>query len=69
MSALEPRYPGVVVELVGGDGNAFAILGAVRRALVNAGVEPADVSAYMSEATAGDYDHLLATTMRWVDVR
>jgi hypothetical protein len=65
MSAVEPRYPDVVVELVGRDGNAFAILGAVQRALRKAGVDP---GAYMDEATAGDYDHLLETTMRWVDV-
>jgi hypothetical protein len=25
--------------------------------------------AFMTEATAADYDHLLATAMRWVDVR
>ena len=66
MSALEPRYPDVVVELVGTDGNAFAVLGAVQRALKDAGVDPAP---FLAEATAGDYDHLLATTMRWVDVR
>jgi hypothetical protein len=69
MSALEPRYPDVVVELVGADGNAFAILGAVQRALRKAGAPAEDVSAFMAEATGGDYDHLLETTMRWVDVR
>jgi hypothetical protein len=25
------------------------------------------IDAYFAEATSGDYDHLLQTTMRWVD--
>jgi hypothetical protein len=32
-----------------------------------AGLGKAEIDAYTEEATAGDYDHLLATTMRWVD--
>ena len=58
----------VEVELTGHDGNAFAVLGRVRNALRSAGASEAEVSAFHSEATAGDYDNLLATCMRWVDV-
>ena len=61
-----PRYPHVTVELT--DGNAFAIIGATRRALSRAGVPATEVAAYTDEAKAGDYDHLLQTTMRWVEV-
>ena len=64
----EPKYPNVVVELVGEDGNAFAILGRVRRALREAGVGKAEVDAFTAEATSGNYDHLLQTVMRWVAV-
>ena len=64
----EPRYPNVTVHLVGEDGNAFAILGRVSKALRRAGVADSEVKAFMSEATAGDYDALLATCLRWVDV-
>ena len=32
----EVKYPEIEVELVGQDGNAFVILGAVRRAMRNA---------------------------------
>lgn len=63
-----PRYPGVVVELSGSDGNAFSILGKVQKALKRAGVEPSVVDDYWREATAGDYDQLLQVTMRWVVV-
>lgn len=65
---MEPKYPNITVQLVGQDGNAFAIIGRVQRALRDADVDPAEVSAFAAEATSGDYDNLLATTMRWVDV-
>lgn len=66
--ATGPKYPDVHVRLSGTDGNAFAILGAVQRHLRGAGVTAPEIKAYMDEATSGDYDHLLQTTMRWVDV-
>lgn len=59
---------GVTVRLIGGDGNAFAILGATLKAMRRAKVAPEVIAAYQAEATAGDYDHLLATTMEYVEV-
>jgi hypothetical protein len=63
------KYPEVKVRLVGEDGNAFAIMGRVQQALRKAGVERAELDAYFAEATSGDYDHLLQTTMRWVSTK
>lgn len=63
-----PRYPDVTVQLTGTDGNAFAILGTVQRALRRAGCPPHVIADFVEEATADDYDHLLATCQRWVDV-
>jgi len=60
------KYPEIVVQLSGEDGNAFFIMGRVTRALRRAGVESSEIDAYTEEATGGDYDHLLQTTMRWV---
>lgn len=62
------RYPDVVVQLTGEDGNAFAILGTVGRALRQAG-HGDDAAEFFAEATNGDYQHLLWTCMRWVTVR
>ena len=62
-----PKYPDVHVRLTGRDGNAFAVLGAVSQALQRAGIPKAERDAFFAEATAGDYDHLLATVQRWVD--
>lgn len=53
------------LDLVGIDGNAFAVMGAVSRALRRAGNPPAVVDAYRKEATAGDYDNLLAVSMAY----
>ena len=64
-----PKYPDVRVRLTGKDGNAFAVIGAVTAALKRAGVPQAERDAFFREATSGDYDHLLATAMAWVDVR
>lgn len=64
----ETRYPDIHVQLTGRDGNAFAVLGAVKTALKRGGAPQADIDAFFEEATAGDYNHLLATAMAWVDV-
>jgi hypothetical protein len=63
-----PKYPDITVPLTGTDGNAFAVLGKVSRALRQAGVSQAERDAFTQEATASDYDRLLQTVMRWVDV-
>jgi hypothetical protein len=67
-AVMGPRYPDVKVRLTGEDGNAYAIMGAVQRALRSAGVSREEVEEYVAESTAGDYDHLLRTAMRWVSV-
>lgn len=63
-----PYYPEVRVQLTGTDGNAFAIMGKVQRALRRAGVDEDEVKAYLDESMSGDYDNLLRTAMRWVEV-
>lgn len=62
------KYPGLQVKLIGEDGNAFAVLGRVKQALRKAGVSKAERDEFIAEATSGDYNHLLATVMNWVDV-
>jgi hypothetical protein len=51
------------IELVGLDGNAFGVLGAMARGLKDAGNSKAVVDSYRQQAMAGDYDHLLRVTM------
>ena len=62
-----PHYIDVHVKLTGADGNAFNILGLCKNAASRAGLSDAEIKSFVDEATAGDYDHLLATCQRWFD--
>lgn len=62
------KYPEIEVQLSGQDGNAFAILGRMSKALKRGGVSPDEVKQFMEEAMSGDYDNLLATCAKWVTV-
>lgn len=62
------RFPDVEVQLSGEDGKAFAILSRVSRGLRGGGATNSEIDEFMSEATSGDYENLLATCMRWVSV-
>ena len=63
------RYPSIKVKLVGTDGNAFSVLGNVRKGLSAAGVSAEEINLFRKEAMSGDYNALLATCMKWVDVQ
>jgi hypothetical protein len=65
---MTPKHPDITVQLTGTDGNAFAVLGKVRQALRQAGISTEEQQAFLQEATTGDYDALLRTIMRWVEV-
>ena len=62
------RYPEIEVELVGHDGNAFAVMGTVSKALKQSGVSKDEVDLFIDEATAGDYSQVLQTVVKWVNV-
>lgn len=62
----DPRRP--TVQLVGEDGNAFAILSKVQRALRVAGYSKEEINSYYQEATSGNYDNLICVTAEWVNV-
>lgn len=63
-----PKYPEIKLQLTGQDGNAFNILGLVKRALKKNNVSHDEILQYINEATSGDYDHLLSVTTKWVTV-
>lgn len=56
-----------IVKLTGEDGNAFNVLGKVKRALIEAG-EDEKAKEFMKEAVKGDYNHLLNTAMKYCEV-
>ena len=63
-----PKYPHIEVQLSGEDGNAFAIMGRVQRAMRRAGLNQEQIDEYIDESKSGDYDNLLATAFRYVTV-
>lgn len=65
---MEPKYPNITVELSEQDGNAFAILGRVIKAMIRGGVSDEEREKFNSEAMLDDYDHLIQTCMKWVNV-
>lgn len=64
----EVRYPDIQVELTGQNGNALVLISAVSRALRRGGVSNSEISEFATEAMSGDYDNVLRTCMRWVNV-
>lgn len=62
------KYPDIHVQLTGNDGNAFMVLGLCQRAAKRAGLSEKEISAFMTEAQAGDYKHLLNTAMTWFNI-
>ena len=56
------------VKLIGQNGNAFSIMGLVKKALKHAGADKEYIDKYLNAATSGDYDHLLVVSMEYVNV-
>lgn len=53
--------------LVGIDGNAYAVMGYVRRAMKECGFEQSEINAYTSQAMSGDYNNLLCVSIEYID--
>jgi len=61
-----PKYPDVKVQLAVRDGNPFMIIARVRTALKQK--HPYAVEPFTTEASSGDYNHVIQTCMEWVTV-
>lgn len=56
------------LQLIGTDGNAFAIFGRAMRVARKAGWSQDYIDAIMKEARSSDYDHVLNTMRHYFDV-
>lgn len=56
------------VQLSGGDGNVFAVLGLCRRAALRNGWTQAQWALVREKMTAGEYDDALATAQKYFEV-
>ena len=62
------KFPQVEVDLSSVDGNAFAIMGTVVRAMRRAKIPEESVQKYLTEAMSLDYNNLLRVTMDTVSI-
>ena len=62
-----PKFD-VAVDLSEQDGNAYFIIGRVVKTLRRAGATPEQIDKFTTDALSGDYDHVLQTCMKWVEV-
>lgn len=59
---------GLTIQLIGLDGNAMSILGRCQRAMRRNDFPEKKILAFLQEAQAGDYDHLLTVVQEWFEV-
>ena len=57
----------ITLDLSNTDSNAFCLLGAAQRALRENGMSD-KIEEFRTEATSGDYSHLLCTLADWFDL-
>lgn len=63
-----PKYDEITVQLIGMDGNAFSIMGRVLNALRGADVSQSEIDEFIKQATESNYDNLLMTVAKWVNI-
>ena len=61
------KYPEITAKIIGGDGNAMAIMSTVTKAMRHGSVPQEDIDAYFTEATSGDYDNVIRTSIKYVN--
>ena len=57
-----------IIQLIGENGNAFAIMGQIKMALKNGGADQEYIDQYLKESMSGDYNNLLVTAMKYAEV-
>lgn len=66
---MSPLYNDITVKLIGRDGNAFAILAAVVREMRKHKISQEEITKFREEAMSGNYDNLLRTCIKYVNVK
>ena len=56
------------IDIRGSQGNATFLMGSAERWAKQLDWDQSAIDAMIEDMQSGDYDHLLATCMRWVDV-
>lgn len=64
----EPQFPSVVINISGPDGNAFMIIGKIKRVFREAGLSNEEFRKAREDMMSGDYEHLLEVARRYVTI-
>ena len=59
------KYPEVQFQITDADPNAFGIMGLAQKAARKAGLTKDQIEEYIEEATSGDYNNVISTTMKY----
>lgn len=54
-------------DLVGIDGNAFSVMGYVKKAMRHTGFSSEEIDSYLKDAMSSDYKHLLRVSVEMID--
>lgn len=65
---VEPKYPGIEIDLTGENGNVFNLLHIISKSATRQGLSDEEYQIFRSEATSNDYDHFLRTCMKWFTI-
>jgi hypothetical protein len=63
-----PKYPQCIVKLNAKE-DSLTLLASVQREMNRHRVPAEDIGKFFTEAVTGDYNHLLETIQKWVNVR
>lgn len=65
----EPKYPLINAKVSQYNGRIEPVVGTIKRAMKRAGVPQHEIDAFVREAMASDFDHVLKVCMTYVNVR
>ena len=65
---IDAKFPDVVVQLTGGDGNVYCVIGKVSSALRRAGYREEAEEFASTAMNSSSYDEVLRLCMAWVEV-
>jgi hypothetical protein len=70
LAAYDPgnKFKHIVVNMRGVNGNTLVIAGVVKKALKRGGATPMEIFIFMGNMLSHNYEHALATVVKWVTI-
>ena len=65
---MNPKYPNIIVDLIGKNAHGLFIILSVSSALKKNGVPQSEINDFSMDASSSDFNHLLRVCMAWVNI-